>query len=161
MTVGSTGKSIKCYRLAGTGADVIAVGDTITVSGTITNYKGTSVQFAQGCTLDSYMKVMTEAEIMDAAYALGSGESLAGTHTLTGVITAVNTAYSSQYGNVTVTMTVGSTGKSIKCYRLAGTGADVIAVGDTITVTGTITNYKGTSVQFTQGCTLDSYVKAQ
>ena len=49
----------------------------------------------------------------------------------------------------------------IKCYRLSGSGADRIAVGDTITVTGTIVNFQhssgDTEVEFTQGCTLVSW----
>lgn len=40
---------------------------------------------------------------------------------------------------------------------MKGTGADVIKVTDTITVTGTLTNYNGT-IEFETGCTLDSYV---
>ena len=46
----------------------------------------------------------------------------------------------------------------IQCYRLAGEGAADLAVGDTITVTGTIKNYKGT-IEFDKGCTLDAVTK--
>ena len=38
---------------------------------------------------------------------------------------------------------------------MKGTGAETLAVGDTITVTGTIKNYNGT-IEFDSGCTLDS-----
>ena len=41
---------------------------------------------------------------------------------------------------------------------MKGTGADVIAVGDTITVKGTLKNYSGTK-EFDSGCTLVSYVE--
>ena len=41
----------------------------------------------------------------------------------------------------------------IMCYRLAGEGAESLAVGDTITVTGILKNYKGT-IEFDAGCTL-------
>jgi hypothetical protein len=84
--------------------------------------------------------------------------------TLTGVISAVDTAYSSQYENVTVTINVldaeGNViaDKPIQCYRMKGTGADIITVGDTITVTGIIKNYYGT-IEFDSGCALESYVK--
>ena len=44
----------------------------------------------------------------------------------------------------------GLEGYTIQAYRLAG-GED-LAVGDTITVTGTLTNYKGT-IEFGKGCT--------
>ena len=103
----------------------------------------------------------TAEEIVNAAYALETNAVLSGTHkyTLTGVITAVNSAYSEQYGHVTVTIVVaGMTDKPIDCFRLKGTGADVIAVGDTITVTGVIRNYNG-KVEFEANCTLDSYTK--
>jgi len=52
----------------------------------------------------------------------------------------------------------GKEDKPIMCYRMKGTGADVIAVGDTITVSGILKNHQGT-VEFDAGCTLDSYVK--
>ena len=41
----------------------------------------------------------------------------------------------------------------IQCFRLSGEGADKLAEGDTVTVTGTLKNYKGT-VEFDAGCTL-------
>lgn len=206
-------KLIQCFRMKGDGADTIAVGDTITVTGTLKNYSGT-IEFDAGCSLDSYTKASsgdkntesektsesektpesektsestkpsetesqkpsggtqdnpkdeptvstpsTPEEIVKAAYALGSGESLDGTYTLTGVITKVKTAYSSQYENVTVIIQVGNMeDKLIECFRLKGNGADKLTAGDTITVTGTLTNYNGT-IEFTSGCTLDSYEK--
>ncbi len=104
-------------------------------------------------------KYLTPAAIVDAAYGLASGASLAnGPYTLSGVITSVDEAYNTQYANVTVTMAVtgADSDKPIKCYRLKGTGADVIAVGTTITVTGQLKNYNGT-IEFDSGCTLDSY----
>ena len=152
VTIIVAGKPIQCFRLTGEGADKITVGDTITVTGVIKNYKGT-IEFDAGCTLDAYTNPV---KLIEAAAALESGKSLEGTYTFVGVITKVDTAYSSKYGNITVTMDVG--GATIQCYRLAGEGADKIAVGDTIMVTGTISNYKG-KVQFAQGSTLDMYAK--
>jgi len=100
--------------------------------------------------------------ILEEAYALSPGEELPYEATLTGVITQVYTAYNATYGNVTVIMAVpGYESMPIKCYRLSGSGADQIGVGDTITVTGTIVNYQhssgDTEVEFAQGCTLDSW----
>ena len=165
--LGREDKPIMCYRLKGTGADTLAVGDTITVTGTITNYNGT-IEFGSGCTLDAVVKGENDAavapedpaEIVKAAYALGIGEALPYEATLTGTITKIDTAYSEQYGNITVTIQVGDLADyPIVCYRLKGTGADALAVGDTITVTGTITNYNGT-IEFGSGCTLDAVVSA-
>ena len=107
---------------------------------------------------DSGSTTMTPEQIVNAAYALAEGESMAEPCTLTGVICSVDKAYDAAYNNVTVTIIVGNlTDKAIQCYRMKGTGADVIKVGDTITVTGTLKNYYGT-IEFDAGCTLDSYV---
>jgi len=158
-------KLIQCFRLKGEGADKIKVGDTITVYGEIKNYNGT-IEFNSGCVLvevaagtdaPATPALKTPEEILNAAYALETGKALDGTYTLTGVITKVDTAYSEQYKNVTVTIQVGTlTDKTIQCFRLKGDGADKIKVGDTITVTGSISNYNG-AVQFGSGCSLDSY----
>ena len=45
----------------------------------------------------------------------------------------------------------------IQCYRLKGEGAAELAVGDVITVTGTLSTYKS-KVQFKAGCTVDAVV---
>jgi len=167
MTVeGRESKPIQCYRLAGTGADKLAVGDTITVTGTITNYNG-KIQFAQGCTLDKVVSGGGTApaaptdpkEIVDAAYALEKGAALPYSATLTGKITKIDVPYSEQYKNINVTIVIeGREDKPILCYRLKGTGAETLEVADVITVTGTIKNYNGT-IEFDSGCTLDKVVK--
>lgn len=96
------------------------------------------------------------AAIIDAAYALGNGQYLEGTHTLTGVITSIKTAYSDYYGNITVIISVpGSEDQPIQCFRLEGTGVDDLIPGDTVTVTGRLMNYRGT-IEFDAGCHLDA-----
>ena len=61
------------------------------------------------------------------------------TQRLFGTVTAINTAWSDEYKNITVTIQVGDLAdKTIQCYRLSGEGADKLAVGDAITVEGTI-----------------------
>ena len=95
------------------------------------------------------------------AYTLEDGLSMNDTATLTGVIHNIPTPWSPDYKNITVDITVaGLADYPIQCYRLSGEGADTLAVGDTITVTGTIKNYKGT-IEFDKGCTLDVLVKAE
>ena len=162
---GLTDRPIKCYRLKGEGAETLAVGDTITVSGTLKNYKG-NVQFDAGCMIDELIKSDAPAveapadpmQIVQDAYALEAGTSLPYSATLTGTIISVDTPYDAGYQNVTVTITVtGAEDKPIKCYRLKGEGADRIGVDDVITVTGTLMNYNGT-VEFAQGCSLDAIV---
>ena len=155
---------IKCYRLKGTGADTIAVGDEITVTGTLTKYNGV-VEFAQGCTLDtapvgdSTVAPTDPLQIVDEAYLLAKDTALTYQPTLTGKITSIDTPYDATYQNVTVTMVVtGRESKPIQCYRLKGTGADTLAVGDTITVAGVLKNYAG-KVQFDANCMLTNVVK--
>lgn len=97
----------------------------------------------------------TPEKIMDAAYALNKGEFLDGEYTLTGTITQINTAFNSEFNNITVTIKVA--GKTIQCFRLACTADDVFMVNDTITVTGTIKNHNGT-VEFDAGCTFKDRV---
>ena len=94
--------------------------------------------------------------VLSAAYALGKGQYLDGSYTLTGVITSIKTAYSSQHGNISVYMVVsGYENMPLLCYRLQGTGVDDLIPGDTITVTGRIMNYKGT-IEFCEDSHLDS-----
>ena len=144
---GCEDKPIQCYRLKGIGAEKLAVGDIITVTGVLKNYYG-KIEFDSGCTLNA-----SAEDIVDAAYALEKGKSLSGNQTLTGVITSVDTAYSDQYKNITVTIVItGREDKPIQCFRMKGEGAETLKVGDTITVTGSLTNYNG-KIQFNTGAT--------
>ncbi|MBQ7415736.1 MAG: hypothetical protein IJW14_01705 [Oscillospiraceae bacterium] len=172
---GCEDKPILCYRAKGDDAANVAEGDIVTVSGIIINYNGT-IEFTAGgkVVIDTkgeggdeqpadpdapFVKPTTPKEIVDAAYALEKGATLKeGPYTLTGKITKVDTPYSDQYNNITVTIAVsGRDSKPIQCYRLKGTGVEKLAVGDTITVTGDLINYNG-KVQFNVG-NLDKVVE--
>lgn len=100
----------------------------------------------------------TPEAIINAAYELEDGEFLKGTHTLTGIIKSIDTPYDSSYKNLTVTIVVGDMeDKPMTCYRLKGTNAENLGVGDEITVTGCIKNHKGT-IEFDSGCTFKNWV---
>ncbi len=142
---------IQCYRLSGEGCANIKEGDLITVQGKIKNYKGT-IEFDKP-TLVGFGGIPDQSATLEAAFALADGEAMKGTQVLCGVIESIPTAYSEQYGNITVNLTID--GKIVQAYRLTG-GAD-LAVGDAITVIGTIKNYKGT-IEFDKGC---RYVPAE
>ena len=148
------GQIVEAYRLSGEGAKDLAVGDTITVAGMIKNYNGL-VEFDKGCKLvpnDLYHSVKNAL----SGYKLQDGEAQEVTKTITGVISNIDTAWSEDYKNITVTIVVaGLEDYKIMCFRLSGEGAADLAVGDTITVTGILKNYKGT-IEFDQGCTLVS-----
>ncbi len=155
---GLTEQPIQCYRLKGEGAADLAVGDEIAVAGTIKNYKGT-IEFDAGCVLVPVDAVADVREAM-SAYTVEEGMAMTKESTMTGVISKIDTAWSEDYQNITVTMVVGGMEDyAIMCYRLKGEGAADLAVGDTITVTGTIKNYKGT-IEFDSGCVLNAVVKA-
>ena len=98
-------------------------------------------------------KPVDQIAILEAAYALAKNETLAN-QTLTGVIVKIDSPYSTQFSNITVTILVEEmTDMPMYCYRIKGEGADTIKVGDTITVTGTIKNYNGT-IEFDAGSAL-------
>ncbi len=163
-------KKIQCFRLkkgeTTTNDDVqaLAVGDTITVSGTLKNYNGT-IEFDSGCTLDS---VKTAASIIEELYALTAGQSLTGKYALTGVISNIASAWSDQHSNISVDMIVnGDTAHPVQAFRIKGKDAagavidDVknLAVGDTITIYGTLKRYNNT-YEFDSGCELVALDKA-
>ena len=157
--VGIEGKPIQCYRLKGEGAENLKPGDTITVSGILTNYQG-KIQFQAGCVLLSVtsageVEAPTDvATIMKEAFELPEGGSTQYQATLTGKITKINTPYNPSFKNVSVTIEIeGYEGKELLCYRIKGEGADSLLIGDTITVKGYIVNYKG-GVQFGEGSSL-------
>ena len=86
----------------------------------------------------------TPEEIVKAVYALEKDKVLSAGHqyTLTGVITSIPSAWSDDYGNITVIIVVGDmTDKPIECFRLKGEGANYLEVGNTITVSGKLTKY--------------------
>ena len=163
-------KPVKCYRLKGDGVDALKVNDVITVEGTLKKYKGTP-EFDEGCELKSVVPAPTEStepqptpstpeEILNALYALGKNEAMEGEYTLTGKITKINTAYSTDYKNITVTIVVdGFEDKPVQCFRLAGEGADTLKVDDVITVKGKLKNYNGTP-EFDADCQLLAVVPA-
>ena len=147
---GCEDKPIQCYRLKGEGTKDLKVGDAITVEGILKNYKGT-YEFDAGCILVGYGEFVDQKALLKAAFALGEGASMDYPAVLTGVVAEIPTAWSEEYGNITVNIDID--GQIVQAYRLSGEGAKTIAVGDTVTVAGMIKNYKGT-IEFDQGCKL-------
>lgn len=178
-------KPIECYKMIngsnfGTdeGIAVLKVGDTITVTGNIKNYNGT-IEFDQNCTLDAlvpgqgedpFVRPTTPEEIVDAAYDLAVGATLQeGPYTLTGKVTEIAYAYQTGATSISVWMVVGNmTDKRIECYKMKNgenfgddEGIAEVKVGDTITVTGELTRFNASTVEFKAGCTLDALVSYQ
>ena len=94
--------------------------------------------------------------IVEKAYFLKNGERLPGMHTLTGKVSSIEKKWSEDYENVTLTIRVtGCEDKPVRCYCLVGRGVEDIAVGDVITVTGSLQNFND-RVEFDMGCKLVS-----
>ena len=140
--------AVKC-----TVCDAVVVEAKASHTGGTATYTKKAVCEVCGTAYGSVVIPQTQAEIVDAAYSLAKGETLtSGTYTLMGVITEVKYSYTSSNG---ISVNIEVEGKTIYCYKMKGTGADLIAANDTITVTGTLKNYNGT-VEF-DPCTLQSY----
>lgn len=157
QVAGAEDKPIQCYRLKGDGAQDLAIGNIITVSGVIKNYSGT-IEFDAGCLLESVeagtaVSAPTDVgQILQAAYALKSGEMLPYQVTLTGKVTEIATPFNPEYYNISVKIAVeGYEDMPMLCYRMKGSDVADIAVEDTITVTGMVTNYNGT-IEFNASC---------
>ena len=118
-----------------------------TLTATIADESGASVSesFAHMVPKGFDLGTASYDEIVSAGYELEEGAALEGTQRLFGTVVSIDTPFSTEYNNITVTMAVkGMEEYPVQCFRLAGEGADALAVGDEITVEGTIKNYKGT-----------------
>lgn len=102
---------------------------------------------------------ISETDTVNALFELSKGQSLSGTYKLTGVLKEVG-EYSEQYANIEAVMTVD--GRDIIVFRMKKGTSPVelgtLAVGDTITVVGTLKDYGGKK-QFDAGCTLENVVR--
>ena len=87
-----------------------------------------------------------DKQLVDRAFALAQGAKIEGV-TLTGVVTS-SQGYSEGYNNATFDLQVQGTdgAKTIYCYRVkpANASRPDVAVGDRLSLSGTIQNYKGT-----------------
>ena len=155
-----------------TSEDEIKVGDEVLIYGDLMNYKGNSPQLGQGNYIvelnsgsggggeepepedpvdPSEVQVVTVADFLAAA----EDETV---YELTGTITRIATAYSSQYNNITYYI-ADETGETY-VYRMSCEGvADPLSLsaGDEITVQGKRSSYNGVA-QMAQGGKYISHV---
>lgn len=97
------------------------------------------------------------AEAAEAALSVSANNELynnGAEYTITGYVTSIQTAYNSQYSNITFWMADAANGGNvIEAYRAACASADdAPIVGDKVTVTGSLTKYNSTP-EFAAGCT--------
>ena len=96
--------------------------------------------------------------VADAHTAIDANAGITGVYA-TGIVSAIPTAWSSQYSNITFNF-VDNSGDTdfLQAYRcVSGTGVDAseVAVGDVVVVYGNLTKY-GSTYEFGQGCQLIS-----
>ncbi len=131
------------------------------LTATVTDAQGNTASYSWDYILP---KAQDMVAIVEAAYALENGKSLPYESRLRGKVVALDTPYSEDFQNITVTIAIeGAEDKPIKCYRMKATAdtADVIknvSVGNIITVTGTLKNYQGT-IEFDTGCLMIAWEK--
>ncbi len=103
-------------------------------------------------------KVPSETELLlRSLYALESGANQNDV-TLTGVVSEITSAWSDSFGNITFNFVVDDlTDYPMLAYRVSGTNAKYLVVGDTVTVNGTVTNWNGT-IEFKQGSKVTAIV---
>ena len=127
----AAGNKLYVYRLA----TKVALGDIITVTGVMGSYNGNK-QVAAGATAvvtghdNSYDYVETT---IAAALEMADGANVI----ITGTVVEINTEYSEQYGNISVTIE-DENGNKLYLYRLTGN----VELYNVIKVKGTMATYK-------------------
>ena len=120
---------------------------TSTTGGSVTTAKPTTTTTTtKKPTTTATTASSADKALVDRAFQLAQGEKLEGV-TLVGVVTS-SQGYSAGYGNATFDLQVeGTSGtKTIYCYRVKPADANrtEVNVGDVLSLSGTIQNYKGT-----------------
>ncbi len=132
-----------------------------TLTATVTDAQGNTATHSWNYILP---KAQDMVAIVEAAYALENGESLPYESRLRGKVISIDSIYTEDYQNITVTIEIaGAEDKPIKCYRMKGTTETLallpdVKVGNIITVTGTLKNYQGT-IEFDSGCLMIAWEK--
>lgn len=122
------GNTLYVYRLKTN----VVVGDVITIKGQMGSYNGQK-QVAAGATATIDDPAPVEVSLTEAV-ALEDGRRVI----VKGTVKEINTEWSEQYGNITVT--IGDTnGNTLYIYRLKTN----VAVGDVVTITGKVGSYNG------------------
>ena len=131
--IDENGDELYIYRLATN----VALGDIVTIEGTMATHNGNR-QIAQGATAtvtghDASYDVIYDYTISEAL------EAEDGTMVrVTGTVTKINTAWSDQYKNISVTIT-DENGTSLYLFRLS----TKVSLNDVITVVGSMDTYSG------------------
>ena len=169
------GQVLQAYRVKPVNtADInVAVGDYVEVVGTLVNYMGNTPEVNAGGTYTIITAgeggetpeepetpvtpegVITCAEALEICLATGE-TSTTETYTIRGYVTEIKTAYSEQYGNISLWLAdTPDGGQVLQAYRVKPVNtADInVAVGDYVEVVGTLVNYMGNTPEVNAGGT--------
>ena len=122
------GNTLYVYRLKTN----VKVGDIITIKGKMGTYNGTR-QVAAGATATIDDPAPVEVSLTEAV-ALDDGRRVV----VKGTVKEINTEWSEQYGNITVTIE-DAEGNTLYIYRLKTN----VKVGDVVTISGKVGSYNG------------------
>lgn len=140
--VDDAGNKLYLYRLS----TKVAVGDVIKVTGNMATYNNAR-QVAQGATAEIVghveLTVTYEKVTIPQALAAADGKLVE----VSGTVVEINTAWSDQYKNITVTIQ-DDNGNKLYVYRLSTN----VTLGDVITLQGKVGSYNGDK-QIAQGAT--------
>ena len=97
---------------------------TYTLTATVTAPDGSTLDVSYERVVPAAVLEMSYADIVAAAYALDTDAAMTKAQRLFGVVTSIDTAWSDEYQNITVTIQVGDLAdQKIQCFRLTGEGA--------------------------------------
>lgn len=137
-----------------TGAIILTESKTVKAIAVKDGYKDSAV--ATKTYTVGVVNTSTEANPYSAADAVAIAGQLAANGTLadvyvSGIISAITSAYNSQYGNVSFNISADglSTSTEFLLFRVPATSADDFKVGDAVEFKGTLCNYKATSATTT------------
>ena len=161
-----TSNILEAYKVAVDSVNAPKVTDKVKVTGKLTKYNSTP-EFAAGCTCEILQvgkgKEEVVIEVTNCATAAEAALSVSGnnveynggqSYTITGYVTAIQTAYNATNKNITFWMAdTEAGGKVLEAYKCAiENEADAPLVGDKVSVTGKLTKYN-TTPEFAEGCT--------
>ncbi len=143
--VDAEGNELYVYRLATN----VALGDIITIKGAMATYNGRQIGAGATAEITGHDESYdyTEMTIKEALAAEDNTNVI-----VTGTVVKINTAYSSSYNNISITIS-DDEGNTLYIYRLAG-GSD-LALNDIITIKGAMATYNGAR-QITGGTYTDT-----
>lgn len=138
------------------GAISVSTTTTIKAIAVKDDYNNSSVATATYLILGHAGTAEDPYTVADARAAIDAGVGVTNVY-VTGIVTEIPTAYSTQYSNITFNFVDEGGSDFLQAYRCTGTDAANVQVGDIVVVSGNLTKYNST-YEFASGCTLVSLI---